>query len=151
MKIKKISENVYEIDKEKCMNVPVKIFASEKILEKIKKDDSIQQAKNVACMPGIQGRSIMLSDAHQGYGFPVGGVAAFDTEHGCISPGGVGFDINCGVRLLTSNSLAKYIGFGRSFKKYSFYIKPTGVACLKTTPIMKLMLNVIIMGINSKM
>ncbi|MBT6995290.1 RtcB family protein [Candidatus Woesearchaeota archaeon] len=103
MKIKKISENVYEIDKEKCMNVPVKIFASEKILEKIKKDDSIQQAKNVACMPGIQGRSIMLSDAHQGYGFPVGGVAAFDTEHGCISPGGVGFDINCGVRLLTSS------------------------------------------------
>jgi tRNA-splicing ligase RtcB (3'-phosphate/5'-hydroxy nucleic acid ligase) len=103
MKIKKISENVYEVDKEDCMNVPVKIFASEKILDKIKKDNSIQQAKNVACMPGIQKQSIMLSDSHQGYGFPVGGVAAFDTEHGCISPGGVGFDINCGVRLLTSN------------------------------------------------
>ena len=102
-KIKKIEEDVYQINKEGCMNVPIKIFASEKVLDKIKKDNSIQQAKNVACMPGIYKQSIMMSDAHQGYGFPVGGVAAFDTKHGCISPGGVGFDINCGVRLMTSN------------------------------------------------
>ena len=85
------------------MNVPLKIFASEKILEKIKEDDSIQQGINVACMPGIQKQSIMMSDAHLGYGFSVGGVAAFDAENGCISPGGIGFDINCGVRLMTSN------------------------------------------------
>ena len=102
-KLRKVEENVYQLDKEGSMNVPVKIFASEKLLEKIKEDDSIQQGINVACMPGIQKQSIMMSDAHLGYGFSVGGVAAFDTECGCISPGGIGFDINCGVRLLTTN------------------------------------------------
>ena len=102
-KLRKIEECVYQLDKEGDMNVPLKIFASEKLLEKIKQDDSIQQGMNVACMPGIQKQSIMLSDSHQGYGFSVGGVAAFDTESGCISPGGIGFDINCGVRLLTTN------------------------------------------------
>ena len=101
-KVKKIEENIYQVDKEGCMNVPVKIFASEKILKKIKEDDSIQQGINMACMPGIQKQSIMMSDAHLGYGFPVGGVAAFDVDNGCISPGGIGFDINCGVRLLTT-------------------------------------------------
>lgn len=106
-KIKKIGENVYQIDKEGKMNVPLKIFASEKLLEKMKQDDSIQQGINVACMPGIQKQSIMLSDSHQGYGFPVGGVAAFDIEKGCISPGGIGFDINCGVRLLTTGLTIK--------------------------------------------
>jgi len=100
---KKIRKNVYQVDKKGSMNVPVKIFASEKLLSKMEQDDSIKQGINVACMPGIQKQSIMMSDAHQGYGFPVGGVAAFDVKKGCISPGGIGFDINCGVRLLTSN------------------------------------------------
>ncbi len=108
-KLRKIEEDVYQIDKEGCMNVPVKIFASEKLLKKIKEDDSIQQGVNVACMPGIYKQSIMLSDAHQGYGFSIGGVAAFDIEKGCISPGGVGFDINCGVRLLISNLTKKEV------------------------------------------
>ena len=94
---------MYEIPKSGKMNVPVRIFASEEILEKIKKDKSIQQGINVACLPGIYGQSIMMPDAHQGYGFPVGGVAAFDIEKGIISPGGIGFDINCGVKLLVSN------------------------------------------------
>ena len=102
-KIKKVRKNVYQIDKEGDMKVPVKIFASEKILNKIKQDDSIQQAVNLATLPGIQKQSIMLPDAHQGYGAPVGGVAAFDMENGCISPGVTGFDINCGVRLLTTD------------------------------------------------
>jgi tRNA-splicing ligase RtcB (3'-phosphate/5'-hydroxy nucleic acid ligase) len=102
-KIKKVAEDVYQLDKEGAMNVPVKIFASEKLLKKIKSDDSIQQGMNMSCMPGIQKQSVMMSDSHQGYGFPVGGVAAFDTEDGCISPGGIGFDINCGVRLLATN------------------------------------------------
>jgi tRNA-splicing ligase RtcB (3'-phosphate/5'-hydroxy nucleic acid ligase) len=106
-KIRKIEEDVYQIDKEGCMNVPVKIFASEKLLEKIKTDDSIQQGVNMACLPGIQKQSIMLSDAHQGYGAPIGGVAAFDAKCGCISPGLTGFDINCGVRLLTTNLTKK--------------------------------------------
>jgi len=106
-KIRKIEENVYQLDKEGSMNVPVKIFASEKLLEKMKTDDSIQQGINMTYMPGIQKQSIMMSDAHQGYGFPVGGVAAFDVHAGCISPGGIGFDINCGVRVLVTNLMKK--------------------------------------------
>lgn len=84
------------------MRVPVKFFTNEKLLEKIKGDDSVKQACNVATLPGIQGWSIAMSDMHQGYGFPIGGVAAFDMKEGIISPGGIGFDINCGVRLLVT-------------------------------------------------
>jgi len=103
MKIKKISKNVWEIPRENEMNAPVRVFASEKLLKAIKQDDCIKQGINVSTLPGIYGKSIMMPDAHQGYGFPIGGVAAFDVENGCISPGGVGFDINCGVRLLASD------------------------------------------------
>jgi len=76
------------------------IYASEALLDSILKDLSLEQAINVACLPGIVGRSLAMPDIHQGYGFPIGGVAAMDFEHGVVSPGGVGFDINCGVRLL---------------------------------------------------
>ena len=100
MELKKISKNVYEIPKEGNMNVPGRIFASEAILENIKKDKTLEQVKNVATLPGILKFSIALPDSHQGYGFPIGGVAAFDLEKGVISPGGVGYDINCSVRLL---------------------------------------------------
>jgi len=110
MEIKKISEYVYEIPKQGKMNVPVVIFASEKLLEKMKEDITLQQAMNVAMLPGIIKKSIVLSDAHQGYGFSIGGVAAFDVNKGIISPGGVGYDINCGVRLLTTNLTKKDIG-----------------------------------------
>ncbi len=103
MKLKKISENIYEIPKEKGMNVPGRIFASEKLIEAIKKDRAIEQVKNVASLPGIIDASLVMPDAHQGYGFPIGGVAAFDLDKGIISPGGVGFDINCGVRVLATN------------------------------------------------
>ena len=85
------------------MNVPLKVFASEKLLEKMNEDGCIEQGKNVACLPGIKGYSIMMPDAHQGYGFSIGGVAATDEKEGCLSPGGVGFDINCGVRLLVTD------------------------------------------------
>lgn len=78
------------------------IFANEKLLEQILGDLSIEQAMNVAFLPGIVGRSLAMPDIHQGYGFPIGGVAATDSQRGVISPGGVGFDINCGVRLLAS-------------------------------------------------
>ncbi len=107
--MKKISENIYEIPKEGCMNVPAKIYASEKILEAIKQDNTLEQIKNVACLPGIIKESIALTDAHQGYGFPIGGVAAFDMDKGVISPGGVGYDINCSVRLLKTNLTKKDI------------------------------------------
>ena len=65
--------------------------------------EQLKQARNVASIPGILGQSVVLPDGHEGYGFPVGGVAAMDAEEGMISPGGVGYDINCGVRLLRSN------------------------------------------------
>ena len=105
MDIKKISENVYEISKEtqQCMKVPVKIYASDGLVKKMKQDATFQQATNAACLPGIYKHSIVLPDGHQGYGFPIGGVAATDYENGVISPGGVGYDINCGVRVLRTN------------------------------------------------
>jgi len=103
MEIKKISKNIYEIPAEGKMNVPARIFASESILENIEKDKTLEQVKNVAQLPGILKYSIALPDAHQGYGFSIGGVAAFDVDKGVISPGGVGYDINCSVRLLKTN------------------------------------------------
>jgi tRNA-splicing ligase RtcB len=79
------------------------IYADDKLLEPILGDLSIEQAMNVACLPGIVGRSLAMPDIHQGYGFPIGGVAATDWNKGVVSPGGVGFDINCGVRLIATN------------------------------------------------
>lgn len=96
-------KNFYIIDKEEGMNVPGIIYASPKLYDFIKDDKAIQQVKNVAKLPGIIKYSIALPDAHQGYGFPIGGVAAFDLKTGVVSPGGVGYDINCGVRILKTN------------------------------------------------
>ncbi|MFB5628951.1 MAG: RtcB family protein, partial [Nitrosarchaeum sp.] len=106
---KKIGENQYliEADSNLGMKVPVKIYADEALLQKMLSDRTIMQAKNVATIPGIVGHSVVLPDGHEGYGFPVGGVAAMDAEEGMISPGGVGYDINCGVRLLRSNLTEK--------------------------------------------
>src|SRR3989338_4733947 len=99
--IKKISENIWEIPKEGKMNVPGKIFASDLLMKNIEKDGkTIEQIKNIAQLQGIVGASLAMPDAHQGYGMAIGGVAAFDIKEGIISPGGVGFDINCGVRLI---------------------------------------------------
>ncbi len=103
MQIKKISNYEWEIPKTKGMNVPGVVYASEKLIENIKEDKTIEQVKNVAKLPGIIGRSIALADAHRGYGFSIGGVAAFDMDKGVISPGGVGYDINCSIRLLKTN------------------------------------------------
>ncbi len=103
MVLKKTSENIYEIPKEGKMKVPGVIYASEKLIEAIKQDKTLEQVKNVAMLPGIVEKSIALADAHQGYGFCVGGVAAFDIDKGIISPGGIGYDINCGVRLLITD------------------------------------------------
>jgi tRNA-splicing ligase RtcB len=102
---KKIGENQYQIDADSNlgMKVPVKIYANEALLEKMLSDRTIMQARNVSSIPGIVGHSVVLPDGHEGYGFPVGGVAAMDADEGMISPGGVGYDINCGVRLLRSN------------------------------------------------
>jgi len=102
---RKIGENQYQIDADSNsgMKVPVRIFADEQLLQKMMSDRTIMQARNVASIPGIVSHSVVLPDGHEGYGFPVGGVAAMDAEEGMISPGGVGYDINCGVRLLRTN------------------------------------------------
>lgn len=92
----------YILEKKDNMNVPVRIFLNDALFEKVE-NDAINQVKNVASLPGILGNAIAMSDMHIGYGFPIGGVAAFDEKKGCITPGGIGFDINCGVRLLASN------------------------------------------------
>jgi len=87
-----------------CMKVPSIIYADDFLIEKMKQDLTLKQAANVACLHGIQKYSIVMPDGHQGYGFPIGGVAAMSVEeNGVISPGGVGYDINCGVRLLRTD------------------------------------------------
>jgi tRNA-splicing ligase RtcB len=83
------------------------VYATEHLLATIRKDQSLDQAANVAMLPGIVGRALAMPDIHQGYGFPIGGVAAMDEHEGVVSPGGVGFDINCGVRLLGSTLTVK--------------------------------------------
>ncbi len=100
-----IDPYTWEIPKDtrEDMKVPVRIYASEALLEKMRGDRTLLQAVNVSTMMGIQKWAIVLPDAHEGYGFPVGGVAAVDAEEGAVSPGGVGYDINCGVRLLRTN------------------------------------------------
>ena len=82
------------------MLTDVMVYASEALMVQIRKDLSLEQAMNVATLPGIVGSSLAMPDIHQGYGFPIGGVAAMDCDGGVVSPGGVGFDINCGVRLV---------------------------------------------------
>lgn len=96
MKVVKYKEKIYNF----TMNVPARIYANDYLMEHIVQDRSIDQITNVACLPGIRKHVIAMSDAHQGYGFCIGGVAATSVDGGAISPGGVGYDINCGVRLL---------------------------------------------------
>ena len=84
------------------MLVPVRIFATKQLLDQIKGDKSLEQAVNAATLPGLVSPVVVMPDVHQGYGFPIGGVAATRLPHGIISPGAIGYDINCGVRLLAS-------------------------------------------------
>lgn len=102
--LKKIKNNIWEIPKSfrNDMRVPARVYASEKMLNDILQDRSLEQLINVASLPGIKEYAIAMPDIHEGYGFPIGGVAAFDINEGVISPGGVGYDINCGIRLLRS-------------------------------------------------
>ncbi len=103
--IKKVNSFRWEIPRsyKQGMRVPGVIYASQHMIEQIKRDNAPEQVANVATLPGIVKASMAMPDIHWGYGFPIGGVAAFDAEEGIISPGGVGYDINCGVRLLTTN------------------------------------------------
>ncbi len=110
--LKQIDENLYEIPKEarSDMRVPARIYADQELLELITSDRSLEQLQNVATLPGIVECALAMPDIHQGYGFPVGGIAATETPDGVISPGGVGYDINCGVRLLACDLAADELG-----------------------------------------
>jgi len=103
--IRKITDYKWEIPQKykPGMRVPAIVYADERMLQLTRRDLSLEQAANVATLPGIYKASLAMPDIHQGYGFPIGGVAAFDAYEGILSPGGVGFDINCGVRLLRTN------------------------------------------------
>jgi len=103
--MQKVGDVEYRIEKtaRPGMRVPVTIYANETLIAKMETDRTIDQAVNVAHLPGIEKHAIVLPDGHEGYGFPIGGVAATNFETGVISPGGVGYDINCGVRLIRTN------------------------------------------------
>jgi tRNA-splicing ligase RtcB (3'-phosphate/5'-hydroxy nucleic acid ligase) len=100
--LRQISDVLWEIpaDARAGMRVPARVFADRELLEAIEGDASLEQLENVATLPGVVGAALAMPDVHQGYGFPVGGVAATALPDGVVSPGGVGYDINCGVRLL---------------------------------------------------
>ena len=102
--LEKLHDHLWEIPKSfrPDMRVPARVYASETMLDAILGDRSLEQLVNVATLPGIRKFAIAMPDVHEGYGFPIGGVAAVDAKDGAISPGGIGYDINCGVRLLRS-------------------------------------------------
>jgi tRNA-splicing ligase RtcB len=114
MELKKLNDYTWEIPKSGAMNVPGRIYASAALMDKMKLDKTLSQVQNVACLPGILKYSYAMPDAHQGYGFSIGGVAAFDVDEGIISPGGVGYDINCSVRLLRTDLTKDMFLKGRS-------------------------------------
>jgi tRNA-splicing ligase RtcB len=93
--LERVREHVWEIPREGEMRVPARVLASEALLEEIQDDRTLQQLRNTTHLPGITNHAVCMPDGHQGYGFPVGGVAGIDAENGCISPGAVGYDINC--------------------------------------------------------
>ena len=99
MELQQITPFCYEIPQSGSMNVPGRVFMSNRMVQQLSEAEALKQVANVAALPGIVGASLAMPDMHWGYGFPIGGVAAFDWNDGVISPGGVGYDINCGVRL----------------------------------------------------
>ena len=113
--ITRIDETLWEIPAEARgdMRVPARVFADEELLAAIAQDRSLEQLQNVATLPGIVDAALAMPDIHQGYGFPVGGVAATELPDGVISPGGVGYDINCGVRLLALPLSSEELGDAR--------------------------------------
>src|SRR5213593_604801 len=100
--LRQVDETLWEIpaDARSDMRVPARVFADPELLEAIRRDSSLEQLQNVATLPGVVDAVYAMPDIHRGYGFPVGGLAATELPDGVVSPGGVGYDINCGVRLL---------------------------------------------------
>ena len=133
--IKQIDENTWEIPKTGGMRVPGRIYASAKMMEIIRQDQSLEQVANVAHLPGIVRYSLAMPDIHWGYGFPIGGVCATNLDEGVISPGGVGYDINCGVRLVTTSLTADQVQPRITpLIESLFRHVPTGVGASKAIP-----------------
>jgi len=126
--VERVDDYRWRIPRQGAMRVDGTIYASDRLMEELREDATLQQVANVATLPGIVGASLAMPDAHWGYGFPIGGVAAFDARDGVVSPGGVGYDINCGVRLLRSQLTRDEIG-ARLDKLVEalFAVIPTGV------------------------
>ncbi|ODR82086.1 RNA-splicing ligase RtcB [Haladaptatus sp. W1] len=101
--LERVREYVWEIPQKGKMGTPARVLASERLLSQISEDKTLQQLRNATQLPGVTKYAVCMPDGHQGYGFPVGGVAGIDAENGCISPGAVGYDINCGVRMMRTN------------------------------------------------
>ncbi len=149
IKTEKITNYSYKIPKAGKMLVPTIIFASEKLMEKIKLDKSLEQAKNMAALSGIQKHALVMPDAHQGYGFPIGGVAAFDLNSGIISPGGVGYDINClhgNTKILTEHGFnlkiadfQQNINQSDSMMQFSFSLPTLGAKKIENKKILAYM------------
>ncbi len=150
--IDKINDFCYRIEKKATegMKVPVTIYANEGLISAMVADRTLDQAVNVATLPGVQKHIAVLPDGHEGYGFPVGSVAAMDLEEGVISPGGVGYDINCGVRLirtdLTENDVRGVID---SLVNELFRAIPAGLGSEGTISLSKSQLDeVVVQGMN---
>src|SRR5881227_1991980 len=133
IKINRISDYLWEIPRTGGMRVPGRVYATEKLFSVLKEDNSLKQVMNVAHLPGIVGYSLAMPDIHWGYGFPIGGVAAMDAVDGVVSPGGVGYDINCGVRLLrsslTRDEIAPHL---KAIVTQMYNNVPTGVGAHRT-------------------
>ncbi len=128
IQLKQIDEYRWLIPKNGPMRVPGLIFSNSNLIKAVKDDQSLVQIANVATLPGIVGHSLAMPDMHWGYGFPIGGVAAFDLDEGIISPGGVGYDINCGCRLMTTRLMASDIHhLIKELTSALFKTIPTGV------------------------
>ncbi|MCD6163509.1 MAG: RtcB family protein [candidate division Zixibacteria bacterium] len=127
----KIDDYTWEIPKgsKQGMKVPARLITSKKLLDNLD-EGVIEQITNVACLPGIRRYALCMPDGHRGYGFPIGGVAAFSTKTGVISPGGIGFDINCGVRLIRTNLTEKEIKPKiTELIDLLYQLVPSGVGC----------------------
>ncbi|MGE4579480.1 MAG: RtcB family protein [Desulfuromonadales bacterium] len=128
VKIERIDACRWRIPREGDMRTDGLVFASEKMINFLRQEQALEQVRNVATLPGIVGPSIAMPDIHWGYGFPIGGVAAFSADEGVVSPGGVGYDINCGVRLLRSGlSVAEIRPVAQKLADTLFRNIPSGV------------------------
>ncbi len=133
MELIQIDSYRWEIQKSGAMRVPARIYSSERLIEAVKQDETFRQLVNVAQLPGILSAALAMPDMHWGYGFPIGGVAGFDCEEGVISPGGVGYDINCGVRLAVTRLTHEEIRTRMDHLADCLYQKiPTGVGSTGT-------------------